>query len=63
MHSDINNGGMTPLREWGHYGSPPHPTPLGALRTGDQKVQALHPLFMTKMLLQTYCEEPTSSSS
>lgn len=54
---------MTPLREWGCYGRPPHPTPLWALCTGEQKVQALHPSFMTKMLLQTYREEPTSSSS
>lgn len=52
-----------PLREWGCYGNPPHPTPLRTLLPGDQKVQVLHPLFMMQMLPQTYCEEPASSSS
>lgn len=52
-----------PLREWRCYGNPPHPTPLRTLLPGDQKVQALHSLFMMQMLPQTYCEEPASSSS
>lgn len=52
-----------PLREWGCYGNPPHPTPLWALLPGDQGVQVLRPMFRTQMLPQTYCEEPASSSS